>query len=62
MVVNTYGSDDLGLSQECEVEWENIKMTLSQKKSKENKLLLDGSIRGKISSGRMLAIMGPSGI
>ena len=33
----------------------------AKKKSKTNRLILDGSIRGRARPGRMLAIMGPSG-
>lgn len=42
-----------------EIEFEDIHLTLHRKTS--DKVLLDGSIKGKVSSGRMLAIMGPSG-
>mmetsp|Transcript_33730 Transcript_33730/g.48833 ORF Transcript_33730/g.48833 Transcript_33730/m.48833 type:complete len:685 (-) Transcript_33730:31-2085(-) len=53
--------EDLGLEKCCEIDFEGIEMRLKQKGGKPDKLLLDGSIRGKASSGRMLAIMGPSG-
>eukprot|EP00567_Pseudictyota_dubia_P007833 CAMPEP_0197451760 /NCGR_PEP_ID=MMETSP1175-20131217/30042_1 /TAXON_ID=1003142 /ORGANISM="Triceratium dubium, Strain CCMP147" /LENGTH=105 /DNA_ID=CAMNT_0042984587 /DNA_START=45 /DNA_END=358 /DNA_ORIENTATION=+ len=36
-------------------------MTLKQKKSKAERVILDGSIKGTARPGRMLAIMGPSG-
>ena len=41
--------------------FEQIQLELVTKKSKSKRLLLDGSIRGKATPGRMLAIMGPSG-
>jgi hypothetical protein len=45
-----------------ELGFSDIQLVLQAKK-KENgdRVLLDGSIRGKASPGRMLAIMGPSG-
>ncbi len=45
----------------CEVTFEGIKMSLKQKGDKPDRLILDGSLKGKASPGRMLAIMGPSG-
>lgn len=53
--------EDLGLEKCCEIGFKGIEMRLKQKSGKPDKLLLDGSIKGKASSGRMLAIMGPSG-
>jgi hypothetical protein len=47
-----------------ELGFSDIQLVLqAKKKKKENgdRVLLDGSIRGKASPGRMLAIMGPSG-
>ena len=53
--IQTMGKMDLGFS--------GFKMELkSKKKKKENRLILDGSIRGRARPGRMLAIMGPSGM
>eukprot|EP00978_Attheya_sp_CCMP212_P039754 scaffold209912_cov54-Attheya_sp.AAC.2 len=49
------------LLQKVEIGFEDIQITLKQKKQKEDRLILDGSIRGKALPGRMLAIMGPSG-
>lgn len=57
-----------GLDQ-VDLAWQGIKMTLKSKKNKNGtynsnanngeKLLLDGSLRGRARPGRMLAIMGP---
>jgi len=41
--------------------FDEIKMILETKKGNDDRLLLDGSIRGRAQPGRMLAIMGPSG-
>jgi len=43
-----------------EIGFDNIKLVLKGKKSVD-RLILDGSLKGKLTSGRMLAIMGPSG-
>jgi ABC-type multidrug transport system ATPase subunit len=45
----------------CEVGFEGIKLILKQKGSKPDRVILDGSLKGKASPGRMLAVMGPSG-
>ena len=45
----------------CEVGFDGIKMTLKQKGDKPDRLILDGSLKGKAKPGRMLAVMGPSG-
>jgi ABC-type multidrug transport system ATPase subunit len=56
-----------GFLKSVTVGFEDIKMTLKQKKRKgdangnSERLILDGSIRGVAQPGRMLAIMGPSG-
>ena len=53
-----------GLDQ-VDLAWQDIKMTLQTGKKNKNtnnngeKLLLDGSLRGRARPGRMLAIMGP---
>ena len=52
-------NESLSLKDHCDIEFEDIHLTLHRKTS--DKVLLDGSMKGKISSGRMLAIMGPSG-
>jgi len=52
---------DTGSLRRVEVGFENVRMTLRQKKGSGDRVILDGSIRGKAQSGRMLAIMGPSG-
>jgi len=50
------------LFQSVEVGFEDLHMTLKQKKKGEpDRVILDGSIRGVAKPGRMLAIMGPSG-
>lgn len=50
-----------GFFKSVSVGFEDIAMTLKQKKSKSERVILDGSIRGEAQPGRMLAIMGPSG-
>jgi ABC-type multidrug transport system fused ATPase/permease subunit len=45
----------------CEVGFEAIRITLKQKGNKPDRVILDGSIKGKAGPGRMLAVMGPSG-
>ncbi len=45
----------------CEIGFEGIRMVLKQKKKNEDRVILDGSIKGFAKPGRMLAIMGPSG-
>lgn len=51
-----------GFFQSVEVGFEDVTMTLKQKKKgKSDRVILDGSIRGVAKPGRMLAIMGPSG-
>lgn len=56
-----------GFFKSVAVGFEDITMTLKQKKKKGDgngdteRLILDGSIRGVANPGRMLAIMGPSG-
>eukprot|EP00557_Chaetoceros_sp_GSL56_P009380 CAMPEP_0176487722 /NCGR_PEP_ID=MMETSP0200_2-20121128/6297_1 /TAXON_ID=947934 /ORGANISM="Chaetoceros sp., Strain GSL56" /LENGTH=669 /DNA_ID=CAMNT_0017884597 /DNA_START=227 /DNA_END=2233 /DNA_ORIENTATION=- len=45
----------------CEVGFEAIKITLKQKGNAPDRVILDGSIKGKAGPGRMLAVMGPSG-
>jgi ABC-type multidrug transport system ATPase subunit len=45
----------------CEIGFEGIRMVLKQKKKNEERVILDGSIKGIAKPGRMLAIMGPSG-
>uniref|UniRef100_A0A7S4ICV1 ABC transporter domain-containing protein n=1 Tax=Odontella aurita TaxID=265563 RepID=A0A7S4ICV1_9STRA len=53
---------DRGFLKNVEIGFSDIRMTLKQKKKKkEDRIILDGSIRGKARPGRMLAIMGPSG-
>ena len=53
--IQSTGNMDLGFI--------GFKMELKgKKKKKENRLILDGSIRGRARPGRMLAIMGPSGM
>ncbi len=47
--------------QSCEVGFEGIKLILKQKKNKPDRVILDGSLKGKARPGRMLAVMGPSG-
>ena len=59
LVVEDKEANDL--LQSCEVGFENIKLTLKQKGNKPDRTILDGSLKGKASPGRMLAIMGPSG-
>jgi ABC-type multidrug transport system ATPase subunit len=50
-----------GFFKSVSVGFEDITMTLQQKKNKSERVILDGSIRGIAQPGRMLAIMGPSG-
>lgn len=45
---------------QVELSFEGIRLELKQKR-KPSRLILDGSIHGKASPGRLLAIMGPSG-
>lgn len=46
---------DSGFFQSCEIGFENIKMVLKGKKSNDqDRLILDGSIRGKATPGRMV--------
>ena len=53
--IQAMGKMDLGFS--------GFQMVLKpQKKNKKNRLILDGSIRGRARPGQMLAIMGPSGM
>jgi hypothetical protein len=40
--------------QKVEIGFEDIQITLKQKKQKEDRLILDGSIRGKALPGRMV--------
>lgn len=47
--------------QSCELGFEGIKLTLKQKGNKPDRVILDGSLKGKAMPGRMLAVMGPSG-
>jgi ABC-type multidrug transport system ATPase subunit len=50
--------------EKIEVAFEGIQLVLNTKKKKGesgSRVLLDGSIRGRVQPGRMLAIMGPSG-
>ena len=48
--------------QRCEFGFEGIQITLEQKgKDTPDRLILDGSLKGKAMPGRMLAVMGPSG-
>ena len=49
-----------GLDQ-VELGFHGLRLEIQDKKKKEKKVILDGSIQGKASPGRMLAIMGPSG-
>ena len=44
-----------------EIGFEDIKIALEQKGGKPDRIILDGSLRGKAQPGRMLAVMGPSG-
>lgn len=49
-------------SPEVDLSFEGIRMTLAGKNRKNgDRVLLDGSLRGRAQPGRMLAIMGPSG-
>jgi ABC-type lipoprotein export system ATPase subunit len=48
------------LDDKVELAFDGIRLELRTKR-KEPRLILDGSIRGKASPGRLLAIMGPSG-
>lgn len=51
-----------GFFQSVEVGFEDVGMVLKQKKKgAADRVILDGSIRGRARPGRMLAIMGPSG-
>lgn len=51
-----------GFFQSVEIGFEDVGMVLKQKKkSKGDRVILDGSIRGVAKPGRMLAVMGPSG-
>lgn len=45
----------------CEVGFDGIKLALKSRGNKPERLILDGSLRGKAKAGRMLAVMGPSG-
>lgn len=46
-----------------DLSFEGVHMVLqSSKKNTEDRVLLDGSLRGRASPGRLLAIMGPSGV
>mmetsp|Transcript_4852 Transcript_4852/g.7352 ORF Transcript_4852/g.7352 Transcript_4852/m.7352 type:complete len:684 (+) Transcript_4852:75-2126(+) len=48
--------------QRCEFGFEGIKISLEQKgKDTPERLILDGSLKGRAMPGRMLAVMGPSG-
>jgi ABC-type multidrug transport system ATPase subunit len=49
-----------GLDQ-VELGFHGIRLEIQEKKTKVPRVVLDGSIQGKASPGRMLAIMGPSG-
>jgi len=53
-------SNDTSLPSKCRIGFENLKLSVKSKKKGE-RLILDGSIKGEVSPGRMLAIMGPSG-
>jgi len=53
-------SDSTTTSEAAELSFEGIRVVL-QKKDKERRILLDGSIRGTARPGKLLAIMGPSG-
>jgi ABC-type lipoprotein export system ATPase subunit len=48
-----------------ELAFQGIQLEMAVKKKKDNdgkpRLLLDGSIHGRATPGRMLAVMGPSG-
>jgi hypothetical protein len=44
----------------ADLSFEGVHMVLQSKK--EERVLLDGSLRGRASPGRLLAIMGPSGV
>ena len=51
-----------GFFQSVEVGFKDVGMVLKQKKKgSADRVILDGSIRGRARPGRMLAIMGPSG-
>jgi len=54
-------NDNSDFLQSCEVGFEGIKMTMKQKGNKPDRVILDGSLKGKARPGRMLAVMGPSG-
>lgn len=45
---------DTGSLRRVEVGFENVRMTLRQKKGSGDRVILDGSIRGKAQSGRMV--------
>lgn len=48
--------------QKCELGFEGVQIALEQKgKNMPDRLILDGSLKGKAMPGRMLAVMGPSG-
>jgi ABC-type multidrug transport system ATPase subunit len=51
--------DKLGDAKKVDVSFDGIELTLT--KNGRQKVILDGSIRGRAEPGRMLAIMGPSG-
>lgn len=44
-----------------DIGFEGFQLTLAQKKGKADRVILDGSLKGVAKSGRMLAVMGPSG-
>lgn len=66
---DTNSKDDIEILEErddpsyesCEVGFEGIRILLKQKKKKSDRVILDGSLKGKARPGRMLAVMGPSG-
>lgn len=62
VVCETQEQTHTGFFQSIEVSFKDVGMVLKQKKkTKADRVILDGSIRGVAKPGRMLAIMGPSG-
>jgi len=47
--------------QSCDIGFEGIELILEGKGKKPDRVILDGSLKGVAKSGRMLAVMGPSG-
>jgi len=61
LVVDEESSEAEAIIDHVDLAFDGIKMILETKKGQNDRILLDGSIRGRAQPGRMLAIMGPSG-